>query len=74
MFILDLHKMKSSMFANLLEIFPRLFGHLRVSYVAKHVVVYTCFQAIQYAACGLRFALMSRIRGSLGRVGLRALI
>ena len=38
---------------NLLEIFPRLFGRLRVSYVAKHVVVYTCCQAIHYAACGL---------------------
>ena len=31
---------------NLLEIFPCLFGRFSVSYVAKHVVVYTCCQAI----------------------------
>ena len=33
---------------NLLEIFPRLFGRLGVANVAKHVVVYTCYQAVQH--------------------------
>ena len=54
---------------NLLEIFPRLFGRRRVSYVAKHVVVYTCCQAIHYVACGLQLAACSLRLAPMSRIG-----